>query len=146
MSGFEFKIRGAKELDNALKSLGIELETKIAKSAIRAAAVVVAKEAKLRAPADGGVLKNSIQVVTRSKRKGAAVASVVTRSGKRWNAKNMNAWYAGKVEFGTIYVPARPFLRPALDVKGAAAVKRMSEVINKKITLFAKKATKAKAK
>ena len=41
MSSFNFNIQGAKELDNALKSLGIELETKIARSAVRAGAVVI---------------------------------------------------------------------------------------------------------
>ena len=148
MSSFSFNIQGAKELDNALKSLGIELETKIARSAVRAGAVVIKNRAVELAPmgSDGvadGTLKRSIQVVMRSKKVGDAVASVVTRSGEKWDAKGMNAKYAGKVEFGTKHRRATPFMRPALDSQGQTAVKRMSEVIQKRIAFFARKAAKS---
>lgn len=134
MSNFDFKIEGGKELDAALRKLGIDLERKIAKSAVRAGATVIAKQAILNAPSDEGDLKKSIKVVTRSKRTGDAVASVVTRSGKKWSAKRMNAWYASMVEFGTEKSAAQPFLRPALDVKGAEAIKAMSKKIQDRIS------------
>ncbi len=137
MSSFNFKIEGGKELDAALKMLGRDLETKIAKSAVRAGAQVIRKEAMLNVPVESGTLRNSIRVVTRSKRVGDAVASIVTRSGKKWQSKGMNAWYAPLVEFGTKHRSATPFLRPALDVKGQAAVKKMSETIQKRISKLA---------
>jgi len=147
MSSFSFNIQGAKELDNALKSLGIELETKIARSAVRAGAVVIKDRAVELAPISeeeghSGTLKRSIQVVMRSKKVGDAVASVVTRAGKKYNTKGMNAWYAGMIEFGTKHRRATPFMRPALDSQGQNAVKRMSEVIQKRIAFFARKAAK----
>ena len=141
MSSFNFDIKGGKELDRALKKLGRELETKIAKSAVRQGANVIAKQARINAPVGTtGTLKRSIKVVARSKRVGDAVASVVTRSGKKWTPKGMNAWYAGKVEFGVpeYGIPARPFLRPALDTHGAEAVKAMSATIQKRIAKLAK--------
>ncbi len=141
MSSFKYKIEGAKELDSALKALGRKLETRIAKAAVRAGATVIAKQARIYAPVgDTGTLKRSIKVVTRSKRTGDAVASVVTRSGKRWTSRGMNAWYAGKVEFGAAgnNLAAKPFLRPALDSKGKEAVKKMSDVIQKRIAKLAK--------
>ena len=136
---FDFHIEGAKELDAALKRLGLDMERKIAKSAVRAGATVIAKEAKNNVPVESGTLRNSIRVVTRSKRVGDAVASVVTRSGKKWRSKNMDAWYAPLIEFGTKNRPATPFLRPALDVKGPEAIKKMSEVIQKRISKLASK-------
>lgn len=132
-----FKIEGGKQLERALKRIGPEFEKKIAKSAVRAGANVIAKEARLLAPDESGTLKRSIKVVARSKRVGDAVASVVTRSGKRWTARGMNAWYAGMVEFGTEKRPATPFLRPALDGKGAEAVKAMAKKIRERMSKLA---------
>ena len=142
MSSFNFDIQGGNELDAALKKLGLDLERKISRSAVRSGATVIAKEARLLAPVSDdeehkGTLKRSIKVVARSKRVGDAVASVVTRSGRKWRARKMDAWYAPMVEFGTKNMAARPFLRPALDAKSAEAIKRMSEVIQKRIAKLA---------
>ncbi len=133
-----FKIEGAKELNKALGSFTKDIEQKIAKQAVRAGANVIAKEARLLAPMGlTGTLKRSIKVVARSKRTGDAVASVVTRSGKKYTLRNMNAWYAGMVEFGTSKNPARPFLRPALDSKGPEAIKAISNKIVARIKKMA---------
>jgi HK97 gp10 family phage protein len=137
VSSFNFKIEGGKELDKALKQLGYDMEKKVAKSAVRAGAQVIRKEAMLNVPVESGTLKKSIRVVTRSRRVGDAVASVVTRSGKKYQSNGMDAWYAPLVEFGTKNRPATPFLRPALDSKGVEAVKKMSEVIQKRIAKLA---------
>lgn len=138
MSSFNFKIEGARELDRALKRLGRDLETKVAKSAVRAGANVIAKEARLNVPEISGTLKRSIKVVTRSKRTGDAVASVVTRSGKKWQSKDMDAWYAPLVEFATKHRAATPFMRPALDSKGPEAIQAMSKKIQQRISKLAK--------
>ena len=135
---FNFEIKGGKELDRALKQLGPKFEKRIAKSAVRAGANVIAKEARLNVPEDSGTLKKSIKVVARSKRVGDAVASVVTRSGKKWRSKGMDAWYAPLIEFGTKNRPATPFLRTALDSKVAEAIKAMSKQIQKRIKKLAK--------
>ena len=128
-----FKIEGAKELERALKQIPLKFQKRIAKSAVRAGANVILKEARQRVSVDRGVLKKSLRVVSRSRRVGDAVASVVTRAGKKWQARGMDARYAGKVEFGTKTRPATPFLRPALDTKAAEAIKAIAKMITKKI-------------
>lgn len=134
-----YSVEGGAELNAALSRFGKDVERKIAKTAVRAGASVIAKEAKLNAPVGRtGTLKRSIKVVARSKRTGDAVASVVTRSGRKWTARNMNAWYAGKVEFGSKGIPARPFLRPALDTKGPEAIQAMSEKVQQRIALMSR--------
>ena len=132
---FNFEIKGGKELDRALKQIGPKFEKRIAKGAVRAGANVIAKEARLNVPKDSGTLKKSIKVVARSKRVGDAVASVVTRSGKKF--KGMNAWYAPMIEFGTKFRAATPFLRPAMDTKGSEVIRAMSDYIQKRIRKLA---------
>lgn len=137
MNSFKFHIQGGKELDQALGRLPEKIERNVAKSAVRAGANVIAKEARLRAPVDDGVLKRSIKVVARSKRLGPAVVSVATRSGKKWQERGMNAWYAPLVEFGTRFRPATPFLRPALDSKAGEAIKAMAKKAQERISKLA---------
>ena len=129
----KFKIEGGKELDRALKAIAPKFEKRIAKAAVRSGANVILKEARLRVPERSGALRKSLRVVARSRRVGDAVASVVTRSGKKWTSKGMNAWYAGKVEFGSKKSPAQPFLRPALDTKAKQAIEAMKDMITKKL-------------
>lgn len=120
-------------MESALKRFPITVEKKIAKAAVRAGANVILKEARARVPQDSGTLRKSLRLVARSKRVGNAVVSVVTRSGKKWNSRGMNAWYAGLVEFGTKFKRAQPFMRPALDSKSNDAIKAMGDMIRKKI-------------
>jgi len=137
MSSFNFKITGGKELDRALSQFSLRVETNIAKSAARAGAAVVLKDARQRAPQDSGTLRRSLAIVARKSQRGeAVVASVVTRSGRKWNAKRANAWYAGKVEFGTATTNAQPFLRPALDSKRTEVIKAMATKIQARIAKY----------
>jgi HK97 gp10 family phage protein len=135
MSSSKITITGGKELEKSLKKLGFDLEKKVAKQAVRAGANVILKEARLRVPVGRtGVLKKSLRVVQRSRRLGDAVLSVVTRAGKKWTAKGMNAWYAPKVEFGgEKNRPAQPFMRPALDSKAKEAINAMKDKIRARL-------------
>ena len=136
--GFHFEIKGGKELDAALKKLGIDLERKVAKSAVRAGANVVAKEARrLVRVGKTGILRRSIRVISRSRRQGDAVASVITRSGKKFQATKSDGWYAHFLEFGTIHNAARPFMRPAVDGKKAEAIQAMADKIAERIAKLA---------
>lgn len=135
MSSSDFKIIGGKALDKALKQLGPKFEKRIAKGAIRAGARVIAKQAKANAPKESGALKRSIQVVTR-KTKGADVA-VVTRHKKKDIKQGKGTAYAHIIEFGSKYIPARPFLRPALDSKAKEAVKAVGKYVQERIAKLA---------
>jgi len=143
MSSFSFKIEGIREINAALEKFSFNMERNIAKSAVRAGANVIAKEARLIVPVGKSkTLKKSIRVVARSRKQGHAVASIVTRSGKEWRKKGMDAWYAPLVEFGTKYIPARPFMRRALDGKVREVVQAMSDTVEKRIMGLALKAGK----
>jgi HK97 gp10 family phage protein len=123
----DFKILGGDNLEKALASLAPAMEKRVAKGAIRAGAVVIRKEARDNAPVRGGTLRRAIQVVAR---KGpGALVSVVVRRGRKFRSRRQDAWYAGFVEFGTRYQPARPFMRRALDTKSNEAVKKTGEYI-----------------
>ena len=139
------RIEGLKQIDLALKKVGIEFERKIARSAVRAGAKIIMEEAKRLAPVDPDgqqTLKKSIQVVTRSKRVGDAVVSVATRSGRKYAPKNMNAFYAPFLEFGTEHQPAQPFLRPALRKRTPSAIREMVKVIQRRLASLAKRKPK----
>ena len=138
MSKLDFSITGGDELERALMKLPKKLGVSVAKTGVRAMATVIRKEAKRNVAAkavDTGDLNRSIDVVARqSKKRGEFIASVVTRSGKKYGAKGKNAWYASMIEFGTKNRPATPFMRPALDTKYKEAIKVMADKISARIT------------
>lgn len=140
MSKLDFKLIGAKQLNEALKNIPIKFEKQIAKGAIRAGASVILKEAKANVPVRGGTLKRSLQVVARKNKggyKGARV-SVIARKGKKFQARRMDAWYSHIVEFGSRFRPANPFMRRAFDSQSTNAIKAVSIYIQKRIEKLAK--------
>ena len=128
----KFSFSGGRELEQALKALGGQISGRLGNNATKAGARVIAADARLRVPVVTGRLKRSITVVGDDglRRQGGSVraAYVVAR-----------AKIAHIIEFGTVArrqrttgrftgsVPARPFLRPALDVAGQEAINRLSE-------------------
>lgn len=125
-----------------MRRLPLTVERKIAKSAVSAGANPILAEARRLVPTGdefGGTLKRSLRKVVRSRKTADAMVSVVTRSGKRWTQKGMNAFYAGKVEFGVpaYGIPARPFMRTALRTQSAAAIQAISKKITERIHLLA---------
>lgn len=143
-------ITGGRELALALKELPDKLHRSIMRKAMRAGARVIADEAKAKVPVQFGDLKRSVRVSTDSKR-GEVTARAI--------AGNKKAFYANWVEFGTVGheitarkgkklrftardgklvetnrvlhpgARAQPYMRPALDTKGEAAVKKVADVV-----------------
>ena len=67
---------------------------------------------------------------------GPRVASVSRKkkNGKRQRQQiRHDGFYAHMVEFGTRHSRARPFMRPALDAKGQAAVNAVQETLRIKV-------------
>lgn len=107
--GLQVKIEGMEELDKALRRLPDRVQKRVLKTALRAGARVIVKDAKNRVPVDSGTLKKSIKVVSGKSKKGPqATARVFVTTGRE-------AWYSHLIEFGTVKKAARPFLRPAFD-------------------------------
>ncbi len=124
------------------------IQQRVVVGATRAAAKVVADEAKENVPVRTGLLKKSIAVrmvpkrktadghvkfyvVPLSKVKGTAKVSVGGQSGKL--KYTTYAYYAHMVEFGTSKMAAQPFLRPAFLNSADKSVKAFQEYALKRI-------------
>lgn len=145
-------IKGLAELQRALDTLPAKIEANIMRGAVRAAAKVVAEEAKLQAPVLSGALRDSIRVGSQLKH-GRVTGRVI--AGGRGKKGKASAFYAHIVERGSAAhiiqaepghmlavgvskvnhpgAAARPFLRPALDGKTGPAVEAMREYIRKRL-------------
>lgn len=112
------EVRGGRDIENALTLLPARVAERVSKSALRAGAQVIRKEAKRLVPKDTGELAEGIVVqapTRRQRRRGAALIVVgILRPVSR---------IAHLIEFGWRWSAAQPFLRPALDSKGAEAVR-----------------------
>jgi HK97 gp10 family phage protein len=144
-------IKGLSELSAALK----ELPNRIARNALRQSvargAVVIRDEAKTRAPvsttppAPGdplpGTLKRSI-VIKHDKDRSSLTSQtyvVAVRHGKKYRNqgkkgnRSQDAYYWRWVEFGTVKMAARPFMRPAFEAQKEAAVQEITRVLAERI-------------
>lgn len=107
-----------------MRGLSEDVRTKVARQAVAAGASVVRKAARDKAPVDSGNLKASL-IMKRIRETNLTEEYIVTpRKGKTRDGKaakrgqgklGKDAYYARFVEFGTVKVPARPFIRPALE-------------------------------
>ena len=129
-----------KKLMKGLGKFPANIQKNVMTGANRAAAVVIQKEARLLAPKDKGDLQKSIVVrKTRSKGRTDTIHKVALTFGK--NSK-YNGWYGSFLEFGTVHMAARPFMRPALYKKQISVVEASREYVAKR---YAKEVAKIKA-
>lgn len=154
------KIEGLKELQMALNTLPLEIQKRPLRSAVSAGAKVIEQEAEKRAPVRTGNLQKAIyRVRSRSESSvGRETYNVAVRKGKATyadSAKNRRLGRAGKtyatqglayywrfLEFGTVNMPARPFLRPAFEARKNDALRAMQEKLADAITKISKKLAK----
>lgn len=145
------QVKGLRELGAAMKALGNEMGLKIARAATGAAAQPVKKRAIaniIASPAvDTGSLKASV-IVKRLGKKESKLTSehIVTVRGrgkrKKDGTRQTEAPHASKVEFGTVHMPAEPFLRPAFDSQKGAALTAMQDTLRRRIAKANKGASK----
>lgn len=161
------KVRGRAEVRRFIEQVPAELKSKVLRGAARAAAKVVAEEAKERSISEQ--VSNAIKVATSAKdgrviakvqvkgegafiapwleygtdphfisvddsqRKGLSVARI-----NKLQKDNPGSLVIGGTFVGTtVFHPgaqARPFLRPALDVKEAEAIAAAQAFINSRVT------------
>lgn len=157
-------ISGGKQLAEFLNQLPLKIERNIMRSALRAGASVIAKEAKINAPIKSGNLKKSIRTGSNTRR--GYVEAYIAAGGRRSKDGKLKkgAFYAQFIEYGTAThfikpknkkklsfvakdgtnvntfsvnhpgIQAKPFMRPALDSKGAQAVSAVTEKIRARLT------------
>ena len=101
------KTTGLAEFKQAVERLPAAVEAACRKVA-RDTALRVAAEARRRVPVDTGQTRDSIVVRPRVEQKRYEVEAGSARHGR---AANVAIW----LEYGTVKMSARPFMRPALD-------------------------------
>jgi len=151
------KVHGLSDLAAVLKALPPEVASKNGgplKTALRAAAVVIQDDAKARAPVDVGVLRDAINVVRDPRPSGVTERYVVkvTRARKvqriirtaKGNIGSRGAFYWQFLEFGTKFITARPFMRPAFDSQAGNALDRFKAILAAGIKRAAAKVARGK--
>lgn len=113
-------LEGADELNQALRRVGDRASGILLKQAAEAGAEVIADEAKRLAPRDTGALADGITAKVHRAQHGRAQVNIGI--GKR-------EWYGQLIELGTEKMPARPFLRPALDSKAEEAIEAVGDAL-----------------
>lgn len=148
-----FKVEGLRELGEAMKALGNDVALRISRAMVNAGAQLVKKSAIAnieKSPSvDTGSLKSSVIVKRLGKNQTRLTAeSIVTVRGKgkkkKDGTRDTAAPHAHFVEFGTVNMPAEPFLRPALDTNKTKAVDAMKAKGKDRIEAAARKAAKGR--
>src|SRR5688500_8123043 len=119
MAETRITLTGGPELEAALRDLGGKIATRLAENAVRAGARVIATSARSSARwiDRTGRLRASIRVLKDMDR---PAHSRTAYAGSR----DFRAIF---FEYGTVKMAARPFLRPAIDGSGQAAVDKMTQ-------------------
>ena len=125
-----FRVEGAREMEKVLKLLPDRVAEKALAGAVLASANVIKREMKARAPVDTGGLKKSI-IAKRDKTTRSSVTYLVGPSTK--------GFFGMFTEFGTRFIPARPWMRPAFDTSIRPAIDKMGERLGKNIQREARK-------
>jgi len=133
------EVQGLRELSDKLKQLPDKLRKKVLRGAVSTAAKIVQAAAIQLAPeytgevsqghAPPGTLKRAIfrKHVRDSEHDETFIVGV--KSGKKFQKKNLDAFYWRFVEFGTVKMPAHPFLRPAFEANKEKAVQAIKQAL-----------------
>lgn len=133
----KIKLDGFGHLERALKTIGPRAARRVGAKAMRVAAQVIVDMAKVLAPVRTGALEESIT--------SAPQRSNVQRELKiQIGFKPPVSARAHFTEYGTRHSAAHPFMRPALDARGRAAIAVMGHELWKGIAAEAAKAPKGK--
>jgi HK97 gp10 family phage protein len=111
------QILGAAALDKVLGQLPRRIEEQTVLKALREGAKPIVKDAKKRVPVRSGKLKKAITVRKGSRRRTAKGGGQLVIGFKKPESRR-----AHLTEFGTSRQPAQPFMRPAIDAQGQAAI------------------------
>lgn len=134
-NNYNFEITGLKEVESVLKRLPAQISQKVRVKALKSGANIIAREIRSRAP--GGINKIVRVRKTNKRQKGIGFGEVII--GFEWPKSKLVHLF----EFGTAprrqkttgrftgQMPAKPFIRPAIDATGEQAIKKMGQVMVK---------------
>lgn len=147
-------VQGLDQLARALRGLPTRVARNSLRGAVYAGAKLIRDEARLKAPVASeaqakqeppGTLRRSVimKQIPQLSNNERQTFFVTVRHGKKYRNQgkrgglSQDAWYWRFVEFGTVKMAARPFLRPAFESKkhqALAAIKnRLSERIEQAV-------------
>ncbi|MEO6709305.1 MAG: HK97-gp10 family putative phage morphogenesis protein [Planctomycetota bacterium] len=141
------EVLGLRELGQAFARLSDDMQKKAARAATNAAAQVVKKRAVLNiitSPSvETGALKRSVIVKklppSQTPLTSEHIVTVRGRGKKLKSGKTQDsAPYAHFLEFGSVKMPAEPFLRPALDAGKQEAIQAMKDKLADRIAAAVK--------
>ena len=127
----DLSIFGNEVLIRKLRGLESKAQKAILRKGLREAAKMIAAEARTRAPYDTGALRKGIKVRAAKSKK---YIGMIVRTGTRAEMgipETASHYYPALLELGTSRLPARPYLRPALDEKrtrALAAIQREGKI------------------
>jgi len=140
--GMTIQIEGMKELDDRLQKLQRKAQKKVLRKALAAGGRVIVKDAKKRAPVGkgkkAGKLKKAISAKATVRSGGGRPIKVpsgeiIYVKSKAESSINIGfdrkAFYGQFHELGTSRIPARSFLRPAMDTQKDAAVNAFKSIM-----------------
>ncbi|MGL4640670.1 MAG: HK97-gp10 family putative phage morphogenesis protein [Shewanella sp.] len=147
------RVEGLKELDAALSNLKSEVANKVIFRAALTGAKVIQKEAQARAPV--GTKPHKLGKNGETVQPGNLKRSIVTRRVKKTTfdarydvdirkSKRRGAFYGRFLEYGTKFMAAQPFMRPALSVAGESAKNAAIDALRKGIDNATRKAANSK--
>lgn len=140
MAGGTIKVEGLRELGQTFKTLSYDIQKKVARAATNAGAQIIKRSAQSKVPVDTGNLKKNIIVkrILPAEASPLTSQSIVTvRQGKLTEKQKgsglEDAFYGRFVEFGTVKMSPRPYLRPAFEQNKVAAIDAMKSRLKDRI-------------
>jgi HK97 gp10 family phage protein len=137
--------QGLDELYRRLQELPVKLEKNIMRGAIRAGTKPIVEEAQRLAPQmqvetpwrTPGALKRSIRSMSVRVQSSGLIRGGVIAGSRRKTGSGLkrvaDVFYAYWLEYGTVKMAARPFMRPAMQSKSQNAVDAMATYIRERI-------------
>ncbi len=136
------RVDGLRQLGERMKRLSSDIALKAAAQATAGGARKVKKQAQTnikRSPSVvTGTLHDAVIVKKLGKRDTQLTSEhIVTvrrrKTGRKTKTKQASAPHASFVEFGTVNMPAEPYLRPAIEQDQAGTIQAMLEPLRKRL-------------
>ena len=128
----DVEIKGLSELISAMRELPKALEAKVLRQAVGSGAILIRKTAQELVTRRTGLISKAIRIGFNKNESGPGkVVYHVFVSQKvkdKLKGKTVSAYYWRFLEFGTVKMAAKPFMRPAFDVSSRQA---LSVITNK---------------
>lgn len=134
------QIEGLRELEAALANLPKATAKNVLRRVLKKAAAGTLADAQSKAPRDTGGLSKSIIMGVKTRRHGGGL--FIGPSYKRGDSGR----HGHLLEFGTVNMPAQPFMRPAWDANKDAALASITNDLGTEIDKAAKRAARKAAR